>query len=137
MTRRIFDFRAWNSREEQFVYHIQRCIKVPTDMFMCQKCFMDYLSDPECIVEEDTGVIDKNGHHIYEGDIVSGLAMDSFKFTGEIVREKNYFAVKMRNKKVLTKLSTYHLEIIGNIHEKEKLKERRKKRLAPKRAIKE
>lgn len=134
--RRSYDFRAWSIKEEKFIYHIQLCTKNPSDTFMCYRCFGDYLIDSDYVVEEDTGVIDQNGNHIFEGDMVSGIVMETFRFTGKIIRKSNYFAIELRNGKILTKLKSYGLSVIGNIHEKEKLRQQRKRHLAPKKAIK-
>lgn len=122
------DYRAWNKREERYIYHVQQCVRPPDNPFQCLNCFYDYLTNSDFIVEQSIGLTDLNGHDIYENDIVKGIALGTFKFTGKIVRNKNCFIVKLSNGQMLTQLETYQLKIIGNTHEGIKIKHKFKKK---------
>lgn len=110
------DFRAWDKRKERYVYHIQRCVQPPQDPWTCSQCFWDYLSNDDYVVEESIGLQDENNRELYENDVVEGLAMNSFPFKGEIIRQANAFVVRLENGSLLSKLSSYHLKRIGNTH---------------------
>lgn len=128
----INDYRAWDIHEEIYIYHIQQCVHLPSDPWNCQCCFFDYLKNNNYIVEQSIGLLDANEKNIYEGDIVEGVALNSFKFSGKIVRKNNFFAVKLKNGTILSQLSTYKLHILGNAHQIGELKLKlKKKKLEP------
>lgn len=80
-----------------------------------------------------TGLLDKNGKEIYEGDFVRGIKFASGKekaFTGEVRHQassavfQSMFAVfEADSDKWLegTNILTYELEVIGNIYENPEL----------------
>lgn len=86
--------------------------------------YMDELEVIPETVGQYTGLTDKNGKKIFEGDIVQseidGGAYNKFMFpAGVVVFENGAFCIK--DKKEVTPLASYsprvNIEIIGNIHD--------------------
>ena len=101
---------------------------------ICEECFGSLLDDEEYIVEQCTGLKDKNGRLIYEGDIVRltrrkdnilqkrgscfQIRYLTHRFCG--------FGYGVNNRSVdmcLTERKAKCLEVIGNIHENPELLE--------------
>jgi hypothetical protein len=103
---RQIKFRAWDTEEKRFVEWDELR---DTNEFQ-----MGLDNDPIVILEQFTGLLDKNGKEIYEGDIVNGYVVWYCDKT-------LMWSLPRRDDESL--LDSY--EIIGNIHENpEKLIER-------------
>ena len=123
-----FNFRIWNKQENKYldgIFAVARSGRLIMDLNILQD-YDDKSSD--CIIEQCTGLKDKNGNLIYEGDVLlcerkivdcATGAEIYYKSSGVVQREKNgqYF---INGKDWYGSDITFYnecAEIIGNIHE--------------------
>ena len=80
-----------------------------------------------CFVEQCTGLRDKNGKLIYEGDILNvdnTENLENYPYVGNVIRSKNEAAFKFLTGNIEVSLKDGNrCEVIGNIHENPELLE--------------
>lgn len=104
-----FKFRAWDSIAKEYIF----------DSYALYELLVNDLDD-SYQVEQCTGLKDKNGKLIYEGDIVEVPVLYNGIPTGKKQRCKVYYKHGAFN---IYAVKSEYLKIIGNIHEDPKLLE--------------
>ena len=128
---RSIKFRAWNTKDKKMSYRAEHSYDCGAyyDVDICVSCFGEILDDDEYIVEQYTGLTDKNGKEIYEGDIVKARwyrAKNARLDTqGEVKFADGWFYIKDdpdgQDRIGVPIHNCYDIKIIGNIHEKPEL----------------
>ena len=123
MSREI-KFRAWVS-QGKMQYNVspwQWDFCIDTTFFLCIKSGDDakweigghrYAGEVEKCLMQFTGLLDKNGKEIYEGDIIDYGSGRHYPITYEV----NGFGIKFHHGHERNWLDLSKFEIIGNIHE--------------------
>jgi len=134
---REIKFRAWDERYNKYFYHAERTYDNACGGYGCidSENFGDVLDDTEKYsVEQYTGLHDKNGKEIYEGDIVCTPYIDcifgdlvgkdidyDFKFVVNFKDASFVLSNKDRGNIYINEFGS-NIEIIGNIHDNPELK---------------
>lgn len=124
----IFKFRAWDIKEKEMYYDAEKTYDNLAGHYGFRD-FDDLIEEhnKSVILEQCTGLKDKNDNLVYEGDIL----IDKYSYIVEIVYQKNcmFQALQKNGIKGAEFYTSYSLEpeyiknseIIGNIHENKDL----------------
>lgn len=114
-----FKFRAWDKTENAYIEDAQFTYDDGCEGGVGSfrhYSFRDLLEDKNCIVEQCTGLKDKNGELIYEGDVI--LVEDN-KCLVEWEKENARYNVTHYGE--IAYLNYNDIEVIGNMHENREL----------------
>jgi len=121
-------FRAWDKNTNDMVD--VKTIDLEKDGSI--GCIVDYnginLDVSECVLMQSTGVKDKNGVEIFEGDVLYYIPFESHINDSIVTFEKgSFFKKKLRNGKLTSVrfIDSEEYAVIGNIHENPELLEER------------
>ena len=146
--KREIKFRAWDKENECYLYDIQRaydmlsgCVKYDDgeDAVYDEECFAGFFDNEQYIIEQFTGLHDKNGREIYESDIlkVTGEDGESYVATVKWFGDEGYPAFDLAGIPASWSYDANALatifqsgvetcEVIGNIFEDKQLLERKR-----------
>ena len=126
---REIKFRAWDKSNEEMLEVENLYFNDMTDKVEIRtRIYSDYFNDEEMILMQYTGLKDKNGKEIYEGDIVAekGHYVKSDRLLYQKIQWKESYSCWLRGEyQRLTpkNIKTYQIEVIGNIYENPELLE--------------
>ena len=107
-----YRFRAWDKEKSKMHYGIQTPTKLLGGADDLKFEFWELLDDEMFKVMQYTGLCDKNGTLIYEGDIIS----DCMGRIGEVAFQDGAFGVKFMDGGQYLCFANEKGEVIGNIH---------------------
>lgn len=117
---RELKFRAWSNEYDHYCSGLQYDTDFGWEGILESE--FEYQTDPEPVIEQYTGLNDKNGKEIYEGDIID------YNSDGDCIGVVKYEAPEF----ILTQTNNWgtmflkgecHQTVIGNIHENPELLE--------------
>lgn len=135
MNKDRFTFRAWYKNPDgkyEMIYDVQASYDNLAGGVgsVYHFNFQDVINDEDAIIEQCTGLKDKNGELIYEGDVLRLKIPDSNTFIVQCVFDMNYgyginspgfMLIDIDGSNASHFFNTEWLEVIGNIHEAENI----------------
>lgn len=121
---RVVEFRAWDIDKQEYITWFEigceGCVTTQEP-----NCSPDY---PNVILEQYTGLKDKNGKEIYEGDIIRICRSYGYGFLPKgavavVFYDENECCYKLKKQGKFRLTSKKIVEVIGNIHENPELLE--------------
>lgn len=125
----IQKFRAW-TEEGEVMYYDAYPFKDDTLLLSYDEIAFDEVPASDFILMQSTGLFDKNGNEIFEGDIVKFSDCDDDVYVTPVVWDKNYacFGVSFSGKYPMSfdYLEEFYtelkdIEVVGNIYENPEL----------------
>lgn len=118
---RPIKFRAWDKHDKRFIRQAEYAVALNGDVINFDSSGYDFIESIELM--QYTGLKDKNGVEIYEGDIVEYKAYntwhkDAVRFTdGKFHGNLSGFKEDLQSNYDLGLIVTLGCEVIGNIYE--------------------
>ena len=110
---RTIKFRAWKQSQKAMFYPVETINIIDLPQVMLEK--------GDDILMQFTGLLDKNGKEIYEGDIIK----DQWSERYTVTFEDGCFYGKYKDREADADINIFHeesiIEVIGNVHENPEL----------------
>ncbi|HAA2185495.1 TPA_asm: hypothetical protein GD911_01320 [Campylobacter jejuni] len=133
-----FDFRIWDKTKEEFLKKEPTLIKIDNERVIAGRISRFYANTADITdmfigngndleIELWTGIYDKNGKKIYEGDIVKTKSPYDCFLAKVGIHKEGTFYLESKSRDYIGSLiylvedEGYTIEIIGNIHENPEL----------------
>ncbi|HBD8887132.1 TPA: hypothetical protein KLA71_001725 [Campylobacter jejuni] len=117
-----FDFRIWDKHHKGCGNKDCKCQTKYVYGEEAKTRLSEFKED--CEIELFTGLYDKKGKKIYEGDIAKIITF-SYDFVGHVAYDKEETRFKLIDNKYMEDFANYEdwdsIEVIGNIHENKEL----------------
>ena len=122
---RVPKFRAWTEEGEVMYYDVYP-FKDDTLLLSYDEIAFDEVPASDFILMQSTGLKDKNGNEIFEGDIVKFTITNGFDYVvdeyGAVTYKQGaFFIVKDFAEYLISYVYTKEVEVIGNVYENHEL----------------
>ena len=116
---REITFRAWSFERKKMYFDVQNTYDSEPKW---SGGFGELLNDEDFVVMQSTGLKDKNGNKIYDGDIVKYIGWDKKDHIGRVeYSEKDCAFILILEKPIGHSVANEKDEVIGNIYENSEL----------------
>ena len=114
-------FRAWTEEGKAMYYGVYP-FKDDTLLLSYDEIAFDEVPASDFILMQSTGLKDKNGKEIYEGDIVRFALTDGFNYVANedgVVTYKlgAFYVVNGLTEYLISDINTNEIEVVGNIYQ--------------------
>ena len=126
MSQREIKFRAWDKKNKEWVKHFEISKDGLVVVYELNANIIKSRSRNDFTLMQYTGLKDKNGKEIYEGDIVECLFYNNLnipieKVLSVIFKNGSFGVFDGKDFKVFGSDSTKSIEVIGNVYENPEL----------------
>ena len=114
-------FRAWTEEGEVMYYDVYP-FEDDTLLLSYDEIAFDEVPASDFIIMQSTGLFDKNGNEVFDGDIVKFTLTDGFNYVidedGSVTYKLGaFYVVNGLAEYLISDINTNEIEVVGNIYE--------------------